>query len=249
MRRFHQLFWQESPFLLTHSSLKRRKLNDCHSRSLKFRKIPLDQVYTSPNIYTIDGFLSETELLYLERVSEQFPFQQSFVDTPDQKSIRDVEQRTSTFLSLTKLGNATVASIERKAADLLGVSLPSIEPLQLVRYQKGQFFGIHHDLGSLFVDGSVELPPRQPWARRRLATLFCYLNDIKSDADGDTGGGGGGCTFFPACGDLRIRPKRGMAVLFCNILETGMPDPKTIHAGEPVTGDTVKLGLNIWCCE
>ena len=216
----------------------------------------LNQVYASPNIYIMDGFLSEAELLYLERVSEQFPFQQSFVDTLDQKSILDVEQRTSTFLSLSKLENATVASIERKAADLFGVSLPSIEPLQLVRYQKGQFFGIHHDLGSLFVDGSVELPPRQPWSRRRLATLFCYINDIKPESIADTnvgeksgGGGGGGCTFFPACEELRIPPKRGRAVLFCNILETGMPDPRAIHAGEPVTCDTVKLGLNIWCCE
>jgi prolyl 4-hydroxylase len=212
---------------------------------IKFKKYTLEQVHSSPNIYTIDDFLSESELLYLENASEQFKFEKSFVDTVDQKSILDTNHRTSTFLSLTKLGNSKIVSIEHKAAELLGVTTPSLEPLQLVRYRPGQFFGVHHDLGSLFDDGSVELPPRQPWVRRRLGTIFCYINDLEVQE----GGGGGGCTHFPACGDLRVQPKRGRAVVFCNILENGMPDPSTIHEGEPVTGNTIKLGLNIWCCE
>lgn len=236
LRRLHQLFWQTETHSDEDFGSKRQKLSD-FSHSCK--KLTLNQLHWSPNIYTVDGFLSESELTYLETESEKSIFKKSFVDTDEQKSVVDTEQRTSTFLSLTKLANAKVASIERKAADLLGVSTLAIEPLQLVRYRQGQFFGIHHDLGSLFDDGSVELPPRQPWTRRRLVTIFCYLNDLSD----------GGCTHFPACGDLRVRPKRGRAVVFCNILENGMPDPRTIHAGEPVTGITTKLGLNIWCCE
>jgi prolyl 4-hydroxylase len=237
LRRLRELFWQESAARTS----KHRKLNVSDKNTpIKFKKYTLERVHSSPNIYTIDDFLSESELLYLEHASQQFKFEKSFVDTVDQKSILDANHRTSTFLSLTKSGNAKIASIERKAADLLGVATPSLEPLQLVRYRQGQFFGVHHDLGSLFDDGSVELPPRQPWTRRRLVTIFCYINDLEAE---------GGCTHFPACGDLRVRPKRGRAVVFCNIFENGMPDPSTIHEGEPVTGDTIKLGLNIWCCE
>jgi 2OG-Fe(II) oxygenase superfamily len=60
---------------------------------------------------------------------------------------------------------------------------------------------------------------------------------------------------------LRIYPMAGRAVVFSNVLASGDPDPRTIHAGEPVStppneaadyhGDNkgTKYGLNIWICE
>ena len=57
-------------------------------------------------------------------------------------------------------------------------------------------------------------------------TIFCYLNSLNDDE--------GGCTYFPKCGDLRVKPKRGRAVLWCNITQDGQPDSRTIHAGEAV---------------
>jgi hypothetical protein len=54
--------------------------------------------------------------------------------------------------------------------------------IQLVRYKPGEFFGVHHDLGDLLEDGSVALPPRDTTfgSKRRLVTLFCYLNTLPS---------------------------------------------------------------------
>jgi hypothetical protein len=72
-----------------------------------------------------------------------------------------------------------------------------------------------------------------------MVTIFVYLNDIWN---------GGGCTFFPVL-NLKVTPQsRRVAVLFCNIFENGMPDPRTVHAGEPPQS-SVKYGLNIWACE
>jgi hypothetical protein len=96
-------------------------------------------------------------------------------------------QRTSSFLSFNKLQNYFVASMEKRASDLLGLSVEQMEPLQLVRYNVGEFFGVHHDLGILYDDGSVELPPKHVCCKRRMVTIFVYLNDIWN---------GGGCTFF-----------------------------------------------------
>lgn len=216
-----------------------------HNSPLMFGKLKLKQVHSSPNIYVIDDFLSASELRYCDSLIEsQQKFRKSFVDN-EQHSTLD-EQRTSTFLSLQKLQNANVASMERRAAELLGLTVEQIEPLQLVRYRIGEFFGIHHDMGVLYDDGSVELPTRQAYSRRRLATLFVYLNNVPEQS--------GGCTSFPECNDLRVQPKRGRALLFSNILENGMPDPQTVHAGEVVSSTgkdnkVVKYGMNIWACE
>jgi prolyl 4-hydroxylase len=215
----NQLFWQPQHPLQENKKLK--------------------LVHKSPNVFVMDDFLTLSELSYCETLFETNKFSKSFVDTNDNQSIYKEEQRTSSFSSVGKLQNAHVASIERRASHLLGLTVEQMEPLQLVRYRVGEFFGIHHDLGILFDDGSVELPPRNHWTKRRMVTIFVYLND--SD----------GCTYFPLLGGkdgLRVTPKRGRAVLFCNILQNGMPDPKTVHAGEPPTVG-MKYGLNIWACE
>jgi prolyl 4-hydroxylase len=121
-----------------------------------------------------------------------------------------------------------------------------VEGLQLVRYKPGEFFGIHHDLGDLLEDDQVLLPRKQFGVKRRLVTIFVYLNDLEQ--------GQGGCTHFPKCDNLRVTPKKGKAVLWSNITSDGSPDPATIHAGETVRssdGDdsVVKYGLNIWITE
>jgi prolyl 4-hydroxylase len=195
----------------------------------------LKLVHESPNIYVMDAFLTASELQYCTTLFEDARFCKSFVDTSDSQKILVEDQRTSSFLSFQKLQNSFVTSMEKRASDLLGLSVEQIEPLQLVRYRVGEFFGVHHDLGILYDDGSVELPPKNHWSKRRMVTIFVYLN--ASD----------GCTSFPAL-DLKVTPKCGRAVLFCNILQNGMPDPRTVHAGEPPQSG-VKYGLNIWACE
>jgi prolyl 4-hydroxylase len=155
----------------------------------------------------------------------------------------DNSHRTSTFFGFKKLHDTKVAALEQRIADLLGCWVHQIEALQLVRYFPGQFFGIHHDMGDLLGDDEVILPQKQLGVKRRLVTLFCYLNTLDKDQ--------GGCTYFPQC-DIRVLPKKGRAVLFSNVTSAGLPDPYTIHAGEAVESNNksvVKYGLNIWICE
>ena len=101
-------------------------------------------------------------------------------------------------------------------------------------------------MGVLFDDGSVELPPRVlAGVPRRVVTILVYLNDLPieagggtqfpylsktgfgmkdDDEEGDDDGGGG----------IVIHPKRGRAVVWANIDQTGWPDPRTVHEGMPL---------------
>lgn len=192
------------------------------------------------------------------------------------KTMVDDSQRTSMFYSFRKLHDTKISALEQRVANILGCWVHQIEALQLVQYLPGQFFGIHHDLGNLLEDDTVQLPRKELACKRRLVTIFCYLNTLRDDE--------GGCTYFPKCGHLRVKPKRGRAVLWCNITPDGKADSRTIHAGEAVKSnsgscmenindkdknecqpdgnrgksiesrsernvETKKYGLNIWVCE
>ena len=220
----------------------------------------MKRVYRNPPVYVIDNFLTPSDLEYFDDKIASLRFQKSYVDnmqkeedekgtdnkggttTNARSTLYDNSHRTSTFFGFKKLHDTRIAALEQRIADLLGCWVHQIEALQLVRYLPTQFFGIHHDLGDLLDTDEVTLPPKNQFAKRRLVTLFCYLNTLDKNS--------GGCTYFPKCGDLRVKPVKGRAVLWSNIMGTGMPDPRTIHAGEAVQGaDTVKYGLNVWICE
>jgi prolyl 4-hydroxylase len=219
------------------------------------RRLKLQRVHENPPIYVIDNFLTTSDLEYFDEKIESCPFQKSFVDNMQQddenknknkksatRTLLDSTHRTSTFFGFKKLHDSKVASLEQRIADVLGCWVHQIEALQLVRYLPGQFFGVHHDLGDLLENDEVTLPPKNLMSKRRLVTLFCYLNTLDE--------GQNGCTYFPKCGDLRVKPVRGRAVLWSNILASGAPDPRTIHAGEAVEGKgAVKYALNVWICE
>ena len=69
-------------------------------------------------------------------------------------------------------------------------------------------------------------------------TFFVYLNNLPE---------GQGHTEFPNL-KLSVRPQRGCAVLFPNLLPSGEVDVRTIHQACPVEGRLKKYGMNIWIC-
>lgn len=203
----------------------------------------LSRVHRNPDIYIIPRFLSTQELDYLVGVigdtTRNQGWQESFVFDDDDIQF-DKDHRSSKFHAFESRQNKRVAMIESKVCDFLSCDHDAIEPLQLVRYVKGEKFGVHHDMGTYNEEtDTVELPYKSTLAKRRILTIFCYLNDVPN---------GGGYTHFPACDGLRIRPKAGQAVVFSNVTKEGLPDKRTIHEGDEVTAGE-KYGLNIWVTE
>lgn len=88
----------------------------------------------------------------------------------------------------------------------------------MVYYGIGQKYDAHHDWG---VSG---------YAESRYITLLIYLTDMLSDD-------AGGETSFPKAANgegLKVRPTKGNAVLFYNLLEDGNGDDLSLHASLPV---------------
>lgn len=72
---------------------------------------------------------------------------------------------------------------------------------------------------------------------RRVVTVFVYLNTLPA---------GQGQTVFPYLA-LSVRPERGCAVMFCNLLPDGTADYRTSHQANPVTEPGLrKVGMNVW---
>ena len=100
----------------------------------------------------------------------------------------------------------------------------------MVHYINGQKYDAHHDWG---VHG---------YPNSRFITLLLYLTDMEHPQ-------AGGETAFPKGGadgkGFKVRPVKGNAVLFYNLLEDGNGDDLALHAALPVFAGEKWLA-NFW---
>lgn len=164
-----------------------------------------------------------------------------------------VEQRRSETAHVPE-NDKVSQCITRRTKSLLGnLQHEEVMEIQLLRYDTGGQFRLHHDWFSFVANKrnvSKSAPDRD---FQRLGTIFVYLNEecvggetyfphirgVAADADGekfsrtDTGEG------------LLVKPRRGNAVFWNNLHLNGTGDPRVLHSGMPLESG-VKLGLNIW---
>lgn len=121
--------------------------------------------------------------------------------------------------------------LRERLARLAGLPVTGFEPAQALRYTPGQQFDWHVDYLDPATPGH-----RDDLARRgqRIATCLVWLGD---DCDG-------GETAF-AASDLRLKGRKGDAVLWANVTPDGRPDPLSRHAGLPPTSGE-KWVLSQW---
>lgn len=105
-----------------------------------------------------------------------------------------------------------VNALNRRIAAATGTDYACGEPLHVLRYVPGQEYKPHLDA----------LPGVE---NQRSRTALVYLN----------GGYEGGETVFPELG-LSAKGERGDCLVFRNVTDDGRGDPRTRHAGTPVTG-------------
>lgn len=103
---------------------------------------------SEPNIFAITDFVTECERKELLEIGERnrLSFRQSKTDQSAQVSGVDAN-RTSTSVFFAKQQTVLLRKLEARAAEIMGVNETDVEGLQLVRYEAGQFFGLHHDAG------------------------------------------------------------------------------------------------------
>lgn len=174
--------------------------------------------HEDPQLAVVPGFLSDAEVDHMLDVAREL-WQPSGVaphhdsDSAQQASALD---RTSYSAAFNWAHTPTIASIEERVAKLAGMTVDHIEQLTGVRYLPGQFFTLHHDGGE------------------RPKTVFLYLNDVPEDDGGET--------HFPAL-KLKIRPRKGCAVVWANSQEGRGTDWRLLHQALP-TKTAAKYGVN-----
>ena len=149
----------------------------------------------------------------------------------------DARTSTTWFLAY-----QAVPTFLARAAALLGVDdIRRFEEPQLVRYAPGQYFNWHYDAvpPTLLNNGG-----------QRVATLLVYLNDVPGGgrtAFRDLRAGGTDAGGKPL--RLAVAPKKGRAILFFPATGDGVPDERTLHAGEPTHAGEDKWIAQLWTHE
>lgn len=166
-------------------------------------------------LYTLEDFMSEEECDKIIKISSRH-LRPSTVTTGD----RDKGYRTSSTSDLGLLNHADVMKLDEKIARVLGINLSYSEGIQAQRYEVGQEFKQHTDF---FAPGTKEYATYAGNRGQRTWTFMVYLNE---------GMEGGGTKFFAI--DKIFMPRKGMAVIWNNLLPDGSPNHNTLHSGLPV---------------
>jgi prolyl 4-hydroxylase len=209
-------------------------------------RLTVQAVSAEPKIFIIDDFLSAYEVESIINLARP-KLERSLVGSLADGGLRESHVRTSSNTWLRRSSSLLLETVFDRAADVMGVprttfapQANAVEDLQVVYYNKGQKYNAHHDWSV-----SNDAP------HSRFATLLIYLSDMPSET-------AGGETAFPKAiitspnegGEapntgIKIRPKRGMAALFYNLLEDGNGDDLSLHAALPVL-EGGKWLANLW---
>ncbi|KAF3763363.1 hypothetical protein M406DRAFT_262993 [Cryphonectria parasitica EP155] len=149
--------------------------------------------------------------------------------------------------------------VRNRAVSFLGTLLTipqgdDVLPLQLVRYGPGQRFDAHFDWFS-----ADRLPEHNGVLWNRVATFLPVLEDdctagetwfpnvsAPAKAVAESRARGGEALWrVHEDGGIAVRPVKGNAVFWVNLLANGTGDVRTKHAGLPVDSG-IKTAMNIW---
>ena len=176
----------------------------------------------SPAIAVCDDVLTADDCAYLVSLSRPYLTHSDVIDPNSQQDGMHSDVRTSsgTYIPF-ELVNIIGRYIELKIVLAVGEKLLHSEPMSILRYAPGEYYKPHFDY----------FDPRLPVAAglledggQRTASAVTYLAVP----------GAGGGTSFPELA-VTIPPKLGATVWFRNCDNEGNIDPRSLHAGDPVT--------------
>lgn len=175
---------------------------------------PPEQLSDRPDVKLIRGAFTAAECDFLILLAEP-TYERSLVVMDGQNvpdPIRTSDGSTIHWL----IEDPATHAINRRLAALSRTLVEQGEPLHILRYRPGQQYHAHTDW----------LPP----PNRRIMTALVYLNEEYQ----------GGETAFVKTG-LKVRGRKGDALVFVSNLPNGDLDPFSEHSGLPVTSGTKYL--------
>lgn len=186
-----------------------------------------------PWVIQMDDVVSEKEAWRLIELGEELGYERSTevgrmnADGTLKKVVNTQRTSTNAWCDDICYEDEYASAVIDRLSLLTGINETNSEDLQLLRYETGQKYGVHHD----FVPMHLK---RQ--SGPRILTFYLYLNDVEE---------GGGTNFDKL--DITVMPKRGRALLWPSVMN-GNPqrkDRRTTHQALPVLSG-VKFGVNAW---
>lgn len=198
----------------------------------KFPKKIADNVTlfsSDPIIYVVDDFISEDECQEFINCSKDKLQPATVVGLKEEQKLQD---RTNEFAWLEHHANESIHEVSKRLSILVQMPIRNAEMFQVVHYVSGTEYKPHFDSFDQFTElGKKYWEP----GGQRMITALIYLNDV---ADG-------GATYFPEL-NISINPTKGNVLVFHNtISETTNINPRSLHAGMPVTSGE-KWAANLW---
>jgi hypothetical protein len=172
----------------------------------------------APRVARIDGLMSDDECRFLIALGRPL-LRRSAVFDPSSGDVAALPVRTSSDASFDLMHeDVGLRLVIARLARAAGLEPSHAEPLILLHYGPGEAYRPHRDYLA-----PSHLAANRPDAGQRRSTVCSYLNTVEA----------GGATEFP---DLAIESPAiaGSAVVFDNLAADGSPEPRSLHAGQPV---------------
>ncbi|KAL6970856.1 Prolyl 4-hydroxylase 1, variant 3 [Sarracenia purpurea var. burkii] len=187
--------------------------NDKEVETLRSGYVKPEVISWSPRIILFHNFLSTEECDYLRAIAKPRLQISTVVDAKTGKGIKsDVRTSSGMFLSSEERKYRVIQAIEKRISVYSQVPVENGELIQVLRYEKSQYYRPHHD----YFSDTFNLKR----GGQRVATMLMYLSDNVE----------GGETYFPmassgecSCGGkmkkgLSVKPAIGDAVLFWSMV-------------------------------
>lgn len=156
---------------------------DEDARILRIGFVKPEVVSWSPRIIVLHNFLSAEECDYLIATARPRLQVSTVVDTKTGKGVKsNVRTSSGMFLSYEEKRYPMIQAIEKRISVYSQVPVENGELMQVLRYEKGEYYKSHHD----YFSDEFNLKRSQ-----RVATMLMYLSDNVE----------GGETHFPFAGD------------------------------------------------
>ena len=204
--------FKKKPWFINYLKFANTKIN---SNAIKL-DFPVTQ------IYMYEDFLKENYCKELISVADEVA-RKSSISNPTGDVKYDL-YRTSSTADIDYNENKIIPYINNKICRTLDLDESLGEAIQIQKYLPGEYYKEHNDYYHWF---TPEHDIYTEWMGQRTWTFMVYLNDVEQ----------GGETIFKHL-DLKIKPKRGTAIFWNNLLPIGFPNYKTIHeAKTPISGN------------
>ena len=177
----------------------------------------------APDVTLFPRLLSAAECDYLREAEPSYR-PSTVIDEATGRDVPDRIRTSDGTVIHWLIEDPAIHALNRRLAAASGTSVDQGEPLQILRYRPGQQYRNHFD----FVPGAEN---------QRMLSALVYLND----------GFAGGETCFVRTG-LKVKGRKGDALVFRNLGPDRRADPLSEHAGLPVTSG-VKFLASRWIRE